>query len=97
ITFADGMLAVTPVLLVVKADDNSKVYGSALPDLTASYQGFVNGDFSASFTTAVRLTTVADVNSHVGTYAITPSGATDPDYIIRYVAGTLTVMPSLLT
>ena len=46
-----GTLTVTPA----RADDHgrqqSKVYGAALPALTASYSGFVNGDTAASLTT----------------------------------------------
>ena len=36
-------------MLTITADNQTKVYGAALPTLTASYTGFVNGDTSASF------------------------------------------------
>ena len=92
-----GTLTVTPAGLTITADDQSKVYGAALPALTASYSGLVNGDTAASLTTPPTLTTTATAGSHVGTYAITASGAACADYTISYVAGTLTVTPASLT
>ena len=44
--------------LTITADNQTKVYGAALPTLTASYSGFVNGD------TAASLTTPADADDH---------------------------------
>ena len=41
----------TQAALTITANNQSKVYGAALPALTASYSGFVNGDTSASLTT----------------------------------------------
>ena len=37
---------VSPAMLTITADNQTKVYGAALPTLTASYSGFVNGDTS---------------------------------------------------
>ena len=64
--------------------------GDAVPQLTASYQGFVGSDTSASLTTPVVLTTSATSTSAAGAYPITASGASSPDYAISYRAGTLT-------
>ena len=91
-------LTVTPAPLTITANNQTKVYGAALPTLTASYSGFVNGDTSASLTTQPTLTTTATAASHVAgsPYAITASGAVDADYTISYVAGTLTVTPAAL-
>ena len=52
ISYVAGTLTVTPAPLTITADNQTKVYGAALPTLTASYTGFVNGDTSASLTTA---------------------------------------------
>jgi hypothetical protein len=95
--FVDGTLTVTPAPLTITADDQTMTYGGALPTLTASYSGFVNGDTPASLTTAPTVT--APATNHVGTYtgAIVASGAADPNYTISYVAGTLTVTPAPLT
>src|SRR5262249_57678686 len=79
------------------ADDQSTVHARPPPALTASYSGFVNGDTSASLATLPTISTSATSASHVGSYAITASGAVDADYTISYVAGTLTVTPAALT
>ena len=97
ITYADGYLTVTPAALTITASSASKVYGAALPALTASYSGFVNGDTSNSLTTQPSFSTTATASSPVGTYAITVSGAADPNYAICYVAGSLSVTPGALT
>jgi hypothetical protein len=88
---------VTPAPLTITADDQSTVYGAALPSLTASYSGFVNGDTAASLATPPTLTTTATASSPVGSYAITASGAVDANYTISYVAGTLSITPAPLT
>ena len=80
ISYVAGTLTVTPAALTITADNQTKVYGAALPTLTASYTGFVNGDTSASLTTQPTLSTTATASSHVAgsPYAITASGAVDP-------------------
>ena len=37
ISYVNGTLTVTPVALTITADTQTKVYGAALPTLTASY------------------------------------------------------------
>jgi hypothetical protein len=91
--YASGTLTVTAVPLTITANNQSKVYGAALPSLIASYSGFVNGDNSASLTTLPSLSTTATSASHVGSFPIQAAGAVDPNYSISYVSGTLTVTP----
>src|SRR4029077_4119308 len=93
----DQSFTVTPAALTITVDDQSKVYGAALPALTASYSGFINGDTVASLDTPVTLSTTATASSVVGTYPITASAAADANYTISFVAGTLTVTPAALT
>ncbi len=90
---------VTPASLTISADSKSKVYGAALPTLTATYSGLVNGDTSASLTTLPTISTTATAASHVSgsPYTITASSAADTDYIISYVSGTLSITPASLT
>jgi hypothetical protein len=59
----------------------------------------VNGDTAASLTTPPTLSTTATASSHVSgnPYAITASGAVDPDYAITFAPGTLTITPVPLT
>jgi Ca2+-binding RTX toxin-like protein len=94
ISYVSGSLTVTPVSLTITADSKSKVYGAALPSLTASYSGFVNGDTAASLTTLPTLSTTATASSPIGNYSITVRGTSLPDYTIKYLSGTLTVYPS---
>src|SRR5207237_7728246 len=44
ISYVAGQLTVTPVALTITAADKSKAYGAALPALTFTASGFVNGD-----------------------------------------------------
>ncbi|HSL28108.1 MAG TPA: MBG domain-containing protein [Anaerolineales bacterium] len=96
-TYANGTLTVKPAALTITADVKSKTYGDANPTLTASYDGFVNGDGPEDLDTPVALATTADASSPVGGYPITASGASDANYTISFVNGTLTVNARLLT
>jgi RHS repeat-associated protein len=91
-TFVPGTLTISPVSLVIKANDQTKPFGAALPALTAGYASFVNGDTTASLTIAPTLSTTANSSSPAGNYPITASGAADNDYTISYVPGTLTIL-----
>ena len=51
--------------LTITADNKAKVYGAALPPLTVSYSGFVNGDTVASLTVGPVVTTTATASSGV--------------------------------
>ena len=97
ITYAPGVLTVTPAPLTITADNVGKVYGAGLPTLTASYAGLVNNDTPASLAGVPTLTTAASAGSSVGVYGITASGAFDPNYTISYAPGMLTVTPAPLT
>jgi hypothetical protein len=87
---------VAPAPLVVTVDNQSKVYGDALPALTGEVTGLQNGDaITATFSTA------ATAGSGVGTYAITatlndPNGVLN-NYSVTVEPGTLTVTPAVLT
>ena len=97
ISYVAGTLTVNPVGLTITANNQSKVYGAALPALTVGYSGFVNGDTAASLTTPPAVTTTGTASSAAGTYPITASGAVDANYTISYVAGTLTINKAGLT
>jgi subtilisin-like proprotein convertase family protein len=96
ITHVNGSLTVLPAALSIVANDATKIYGAALPAFTASYNGFVNGDTAANLTTPVTLGTIATFASPAGTYAITASSATDANYVITQVNGSLTVTTAAL-
>lgn len=90
--YVPGNLTVTPVSLVITANNTSKNYGDNNPLFTASYTGFVNGDNSSNLLTLPSFSTDATLFSAVGTYSITPSGANSNNYTITYGSpGTLTI------
>ncbi|MBI3849301.1 MAG: Ig-like domain repeat protein [Verrucomicrobia bacterium] len=96
ITFSNGTLTVTGFALTVSADNQSRTYGAANPPLTGTLAGVQNGD---NITATFR--TLADTNSPVGTYPITPA-FDDPDgklgnYSVPANTGTLTIEPAQLT
>jgi len=97
IIYVNGTFTITPVPLTIKANNASMTYGGSVPALTATYTGFVNGDGASSLTTAPTLSTTASPISPVGTYTTSASGAVDPNYIISYQTGTMTVGKANLT
>ena len=86
---------VLPAPLEITADDASKTYGDPDPELTASFDGLVNGDTKADITGLVLTGPPAD--SGAGSYDIVASNAANPHYDISYVAGTMTVGKAPLT
>ena len=96
ITYVDGLLVIAGVpVLTVRADNFSIVYGSALPSFTSTISGFNHGD-DESLVTDLTFSTSAVVGSSVGTYGITPFGASAAGYRIVYVPGTLSITPASL-
>jgi hypothetical protein len=82
---------ITPAVLTVTATPTTLVYGQALPTFALTYSGFVNGDGTGSLTTVPTATTTATATSPPGTYSITPSGGSDPNYTFNYVPGALVI------
>jgi hypothetical protein len=95
IGYVSGTLSVTSATLTITALNKTKVYGSVNPTLTYSYAGLVNGDVAPS--TLPTTNTAAVTGSPAGSYTITLSGASDPNYTIGYVSGTLSVTKADLT
>jgi hypothetical protein len=82
--------------LTITADNKIKAYGGTFPLLTATYEGFIDGDTSASLATPGAFSTTATPASPVGVYPITINGTMDANYSIKFVPGTLRVTPSNL-
>jgi hypothetical protein len=91
ISYASGTLTVNKAALTITAANTSKLYGAAVPALTASYSGFVNGDTASSLTTPPALSTTATAASPVGSYPITAGGAASANYTFIYTPGILAV------
>jgi len=89
ISYVAGKLTVTKAILTITAVDKSKLYGAAVPALTYNYLGLVNGDVAPS--TLPTTNTTAVTGSPAGSYTITLSDASDPNYTIGYINGTLSV------
>jgi MBG domain (YGX type) len=91
----------SPTPLTITPGNATQQYGQATgPNLNnVTYSGFVNGDTPASLTGALNCTTTATQSSPVGTYSITCSGLSSPNYVITYAPGTLTITaaPLMLT
>ena len=94
-TYVPGTLTITPASLSLTVDNQSMVYGGALPALTYIVDGLVNGDTASNLATPPTVSTLA-ASSNVGTYAIIPTAA-DPNYTITLVAGALSITPAPLT
>jgi hypothetical protein len=96
LTTNNGILTVKPATLTGTADNQSRPYGQPNPVFTVAYSGFVNGDGAGILTGALVGSSPADMNSPVGTYPITASGQSAPNYTMQYVAGSLRVTPAPL-
>lgn len=96
ILYQNGTLTIDPALLTISAANLTRLYGSANPALTVSYDGFVNGE-DAGVVSGLSVSTTATAASDVGSYVIDVSGATAPNYTIVQNDGTLTVNKAPLT
>lgn len=83
--------AVNTIGLTITASSASVNYGAPVPTITPSYLGFTDGDTASALTAPPVCTTTYTPDSPVGTYPTTCSGASDVNYAISYVSGTVTV------
>lgn len=89
--FVNGALTVSPVSLLVTADNKTKVFGAPLPNFTAMFTGLVNGDTPATIGGGLNFNTSATATSVVGNYPITPGGVSSSNYTISFANGTLAI------
>ena len=92
-----GTLTVTPAPLTIKANDATRQYYSDEPNFGYICNGFVNGENEEVLSPKPLLSTSAKKSSNIGTFPIKISGASNPNYSISYVDGTLTITPKTLT
>src|SRR5439155_2583194 len=97
--FVTGQLTVTRAVLTVIADNQSKVYGAPVLELTFAYQGFVNGEDTNVLFGSPTLSTTATATSPAGTYPITVgvTSLSASNYSFAAITGQLTVTPASLT
>ena len=79
--------------LAITADDKTMAERTAVPALTATYSGFVNGETPSVLDAPVTLLTTATSTSAPGGYPILASGASDVNYDISFTPGVLTILP----
>jgi hypothetical protein len=93
-------VTVSKVTLTVTANNQSKAYGAALPALTYTLSGFVNGDTAATATTGTaKPTTTATAKSTVGSYPIMTTVGTlsASNYTLKLAPATFVVTKAVLT
>ncbi len=104
-SYTSGTLTIDKASLFVTIDDQTKVYGDALPELTVSYSGFVNGESEQILDTPPSLiayhpTEETFVNETSGVrddYVINSITGSDNNYTFIWTLGTLTITKALLT
>ncbi len=96
-TNATQNLIVLKAALTIKADDQTRAFGSANPALTITYSGFVNAETQTNLNALPKASTTATTASAAGTYPIAISGAASDNYAITYIPGTLTVTQAAQT
>ena len=94
VTTNNGTLTIDPASLIGTADNKSRLYGQDNPPFTVTYSGFVNSENSSIVTGILVGGTTATTNSPVGSYPISASGQSAPNYTITYVDGLLTINPA---
>src|SRR5699024_5199576 len=101
VIYQAGKLKITPAMLTVTADDQTKVYTDPNPELTYRVEGFKLKDTLQNATdNNVKMDTSVGLYTLVGEYSIIPSGLSLPknnqgnvNYNIKYVPGVFRVLP----
>jgi len=79
-SYVPANLEVTKVTLIVTADNKTKAYGDANPELTFQYSGWVNGDNETVLDTKPTASTTVNETTGIGTYKILVSVGIDNNY-----------------
>ncbi len=96
---AGGLLTIDPAALpqlIIAVQNAARQFGDANPAFLVDFNGFLGND-NPSLVSGLQITTLAGLQSPVGFYAVTPSGASAPGYDIVFQAGTLQVVPREVT
>ena len=78
--------------LTIIADDHTIEFSDAIPELTMSFSGFVNGENESVIAELPSISTTAVQNSPAGDYPITLTGGNDNNYSITLNNGTLRII-----
>lgn len=93
ISYAPGTLTINPRLLTIGAQNASKVYGDLAPTFTPTFDNLASFHSRADMGPLVLTSAATAQFVDVGSYAITPSGAVNTNYILSYSPGTASVTP----
>ena len=99
-SLGSGVLTVTKAALTVIPGELSVTYGSALPHLTYSFSGLLNGDtVGGAVSGTPQLVTTATSSSAVGSYGVSAAlgSLTAKNYSFTFKMGTVTVTKAQLT
>jgi hypothetical protein len=91
------MVEVEKYELTVRADAKTKTYGDLNPELTISFDGFIDGDDESVLDFLPDIYTSADESSGVGDYTIYVLGGGDDKYTFLRVYSILSITPAPLT
>jgi hypothetical protein len=93
IGYTGGTLIVIPAPLTITASSPTMIINAPVPAILPGYNGFVNSEGPSVLSPRPTCSTTVTSTSTVGTYANTATchGAMDPNYMISYVPGTVTV------
>ena len=89
--YRKGTLTITPASLLVKANNQQRLFYEENPTLSYTCIGFKNSDNNSVFTSQPQLECEATMISNAGEYPITISGAACKNYTLEYENATLTV------
>jgi len=95
-----GEITVNKAVATVIADNQSMTYGAALPALTYSIHGLMNGDTAAAAITGTAIMTTSAASAlQVGQYSIVASQGTlaSANYTFSFKGAVLTVGKAILT
>lgn len=84
-------LTVNPAKLNIIADNQTIVAGTANPQLTYSFNGFVNGESAGNLDMQPTISTSASASYRPGVYPVLIAGASSKNYSFNYVSGMLTI------
>ena len=96
VELVNGKLTVKKATVTVKVDNMTKPRGTSMPEFTATYSGFKNGETEAVLDKKPAFTCEATPDSPVGTYTITADEAESANYVFVYEFGTLTVVSDVV-
>jgi hypothetical protein len=91
LTYATGSTTITPAPLTVTAVSFTRQVGSNNSPCAANFSGFVGGETTAVLSGTLACSTSAASGSGPGSYPVSPSGLSSPNYNITFLPGTITV------